>query len=78
MAVINPSDTYMMAGKYNGTYQYPLTPGSEGCGTVVAYGGGWTAWWLMGKRVAFVRCLEKAGKFKVGGTYAEYAITNAY
>jgi len=55
-----------------------LTPGSEGCGTVVAYGGGWTAWWLMGKRVAFVRCLEKAGKFTVGGTYAEYAITNAY
>jgi len=76
MAVINPSDTYMMAGYYNGTYKYPLTPGSEGCGTVVAYGGGWAAWWLMGKRVAFVRCPEGAGKFSIGGSYAEYAITN--
>ncbi len=54
-AVINPSDIYMMQGDYNGIYTYPLTPGGEGSGTVVGYGGGWSAWNLMGKRVGFTR-----------------------
>jgi hypothetical protein len=45
----------MMQGDYNGIYTYPLTPGGEGSGTVVGYGGGWSAWNLMGKRVGFTR-----------------------
>ena len=77
-AVINPSDLYMMQGNYSGTFSYPLTPGSEASGTVVAYGGGWMAWWLMGKRVGFTRKAEKGGHFSVGGSYAEYVVTTAY
>lgn len=34
-AVINPTDTYFLEGKYNGTYSYPLVPGLEGSGTVI-------------------------------------------
>ena len=77
-AVINPSDIYMMQGNYNGTYEYPVTPGGEGSGTVIAYGGGVGAWTLMGKRVGFTRMVEKGGKFSVGGSYAEYVVTNDY
>ena len=77
-AVINPSDIYMMQGKYNGNFTYPLTPGAEGSGTVVGYGGGWMAWMLMGKRVGFTRQSESGGKFSVGGSYAEYIVTNAF
>ena len=77
-AVINPSDIYMMQGNYNGTYEYPVTPGGEGSGTVIAYGGGIGAWTLMGKRVGFTRMAERGGKFSVGGSYAEYVVTNDY
>lgn len=52
---INPSDTYQLAGMYNGTYTYPLVPGGEGSGTVISSGGGFYAWTLIGKRVAFTR-----------------------
>jgi NADPH:quinone reductase-like Zn-dependent oxidoreductase len=45
----------MMQGNYSGQYEYPLTPGAEGSGTVVAYGGGIIAWSIMGKRVGFTR-----------------------
>jgi NADPH:quinone reductase len=68
----------MMQGNYSGTFKYPLTPGSEGSGTVIGYGGGVMAWWLMGKRVGFTRMAEKGGVFSVGGSYAEYVVTNAY
>ena len=34
-APLNPSDTYFLAGKYAGTYAYPLVPGGEGSGTVI-------------------------------------------
>ncbi len=54
-AVINPSDIYMMQGNYDGKFKYPLTPGSEGSGTVIASGGGPLAWYLVGKRVGFTR-----------------------
>jgi len=76
-AVINPSDLYMMQGDYNGDYKYPLTPGVEGSGVVVASGGGIMAWRLIGKRVGFTRQSEKAGKYSAGGSYAEYIVTNA-
>ena len=56
---------------------YPLAPGSEGSGTVVATGNGYFAWSLMGKRVAFVRQVEKAGRYSKNGSYAEYCVTNA-
>jgi len=52
---INPSDTYYLAGMYKGTYSYPIVPGGEGSGTVIASGGGFYAWTLVGKRVAFTR-----------------------
>lgn len=62
--------------------QYPLTPGWEGAGTVVATGGGMLAWWVKGAWVAFTKADEgKEGEkdgFKLGGAYAEYAVTNAY
>ena len=32
----------------------------------------------MGKRVGFTRQSEKGGKYSVGGSYAEYVVTNAY
>jgi len=68
----------MMQGNYGGTFQYPLTPGGEGSGTVVSYGGGFGAWMLQGKRVGFTRAAERGGKFSMGGSYAEYIVTNAY
>lgn len=77
-AVINPSDLYMMQGNYNGEFSYPLTPGSEGMGTVVENGGGLMGWRLVGKRVGFTRPGEKGGKFSRGGAYAEYIVTNAW
>lgn len=77
-AVINPSDLYMMQGNYNGEFDYPLTPGSEGMGTVVANGGGVMGWRLVGKRVGFSRPGEKGGKFSRGGAYAEYIVTTAF
>ena len=77
-AVINPSDIYMMQGNYGGQYTYPLTPGGEGSGTVIASGGGFGAWMLVGKRVGFTRPAEGGGKFSLGGSYAEYIVTNAY
>ena len=59
-APINPSDTYLMDGKYdeNGAVEimYPYTPGWEGSGTVVANGGGLMGWRLVGKRVAVTKC----------------------
>ncbi len=76
--VINPTDTYFMAGKYNGNYEYPLVPGLEGSGTVIQSGGGLLAWNLVGKRVAFTRIFERRGNYSKGGSYAEYCVTDAY
>jgi NADPH2:quinone reductase len=76
-SVINPSDLYMMQGNYSGTFTYPLVPGSEGSGTVVASGGGMVAWMMMGKRVGFVRQAEAGGKYTKDGAYAEYVVTTA-
>ena len=76
-AVINPTDTYYLAGQYKGEYSYPLVPGLEGSGTVIASGGGFYAWTLVGKRVSFTRILERSGKFTKDGTYAEYCVTDS-
>jgi NADPH2:quinone reductase len=77
-APINPSDLYQMRGDYAGKFQYPLIPGTEGSGTVIASGGGLMAWSLQGKRVGFTREADRPGTYKNGGSYAEYAVTNAY
>ena len=77
-SVINPSDIYMLQGHYGGTFEYPLVPGGEGSGTVIASGGGLMAWSLVGKRVGFTRVAEAGGKFTKNGSYAEYCVTNAY
>jgi len=83
-APLNPSDLYFMQGMYDDIVkvQYPLVPGWEGAGTVVQTGGGFMAWLVKGKRVAFTKADEgKEGEtegFKLGGAYAEYAVTNGY
>ena len=77
---INPTDLYMMEGKYSkyGDASYPFTPGFEGSGTVIESGGGFMAWRLKGKRVAFTRIDQKPGDtVKVGGSMAQYWVTNA-
>jgi NADPH:quinone reductase-like Zn-dependent oxidoreductase len=76
-SVINPSDIYFMQGDYNGHYQYPLVPGNEGSGTVIASGGGLMAWRLQGKRVGFAREGERGGSYTKNGAYAEYVVTDA-
>ena len=75
--VINPTDTYFLAGKYHGQYSYPLVPGIEGSGTVIQSGGGFYGWTMVGKRVAFVRQNERPGLFSKDGSYAEYCVTSA-
>jgi len=42
-AALHPSDTYFTRGFYNGNYKYPLTPGQEGSGLVIAAGEGYRA-----------------------------------
>jgi len=39
-SAINPSDIYMMSGRYNIKHAYPFVPGWEGSGIVVAVGPG--------------------------------------
>jgi len=80
---INPSDLYCMEGKYGEfmNFEYPFVSGWEGSGTVVASGGGMHSWYMQGKRVAFSKCNEDTNngeKIKLGGTMAQYAVTNAY
>jgi len=66
---INPSDIAFLRGTYGVKRDLPTVPGFEGSGTVVASGGGFLAWRLEGKRVAF---------FTVGeGTWAEYTAVSA-
>jgi NADPH2:quinone reductase len=66
---INPSDVMTAKGLYGIGWQFPLTPGLEGSGRVVAEGGGILARSLMGKPVACVADKQ--------GLWAEYAVTKA-
>jgi NADPH:quinone reductase-like Zn-dependent oxidoreductase len=80
---LNPGDIYNMEGLYDAymNYKYPFVTGWEGSGTVVASGGGLHAWYMQGKRVAFTKCDEEmveGATIKIGGTMAQYSITNAY
>ena len=67
----NPSDLSLLKGVNLEKPVYPLTPGLEGSGTVVASGGGVLADLRMGKRVT---CSSTEG---YGGTWAEYMLTSA-
>ncbi|MEZ5070418.1 MAG: zinc-binding dehydrogenase [Bacteroidales bacterium] len=69
-APINPSDLATLKGGYV-DWPYPLIPGLEGSGRVVATGGGFVASLRAGKQVA---C--SPGK-KGGGTWAPYLCTSA-
>jgi len=75
---INPSDTYTIDGRYDGVYHYPLTPGGEGSGTVVATGDGDFEKALQGKRVGFTKMGEsEEGQIKTGGAWSEHVVTTA-
>lgn len=63
---INPSDLAMLDGTYPTKKLFPLVPGLEASGIVVASGGGFMANFLLGKRVAC--SAPETGD----GTWAEY------
>lgn len=68
-APINPSDLGFMRGSYGFQKPFPVVPGFEGSGTVVAAGPGLISRFMMGKRVA---CSAASG-----GSWAEYLVTQA-
>lgn len=68
-APINPSDLGFLRGLYGFQKPFPIVPGLEGSGTVVAAGPGLLSHLLLGRRVA---CSAKSG-----GTWAEYFVTSA-
>lgn len=68
---INPSDLSMLQGTYVNEPKYPIIPGIEGSGTVVAAGSGIIPALRMGKKVS---CTSTA---QLGGTWAEYMLTSA-
>jgi NADPH:quinone reductase len=70
-APINPSDLGSLRGlSYGRQPEYPLTPGREGSGRVVAAGKGLLPRFLLGRRVA---CAVTTGS----GTWSQYALTSA-
>ncbi|MBK6284763.1 MAG: alcohol dehydrogenase catalytic domain-containing protein [Draconibacterium sp.] len=68
---INPSDLAFLAGGYGIKKPFPVIPGFEGSGTVVAAGKGILPKLWMGKNVA---C---AASPKYNGCWAEYMVTTA-
>lgn len=68
---INPSDLAFLAGGYGIKKPYPVVPGFEGSGTVVAAGKGILPNIWLGKKVA---C---AASPKLNGCWAEYMLTTA-
>src|SRR6516225_4681459 len=49
---IGPADLMFLKGQYGIIKPLPVVPGFEGSGTVIASGGGWLGWGLVGKPVA--------------------------
>ena len=67
---VNPSDVLYCSGLYGNPPKLPVTPGFEGCGTVVASGGGFMADRMIGKRVA--------GSVQTGhGFWSEFVVLKA-
>lgn len=67
---INPSDLGFIKGSYGYQKPFPIVPGFEGSGTVVAAGRGLLPHLWIGRRVA---CAVSA----TGGTWAQYLVTRA-
>ncbi|KAH9074437.1 hypothetical protein Ae201684P_022244 [Aphanomyces euteiches] len=67
---INPSNLMMLQGTYDNSAETPLPCllGGEGSGTVVASGGGWMPWFMIGKRVGIWNFAS--------GLWAEYVSTS--
>jgi NADPH:quinone reductase len=70
-APCNPSDILSLQGLYGVPKKLPSVPGWEGCGTVVATGGGFLSRRLLGKRVA---CGLQTD---ADGTWAEFFVAEA-
>jgi len=68
---INPSDLAFLAGGYGIKKPFPVVPGFEGSGTVVAAGKGILPKLWMGKKVG---CIASP---KLNGCWAEYMVTTA-
>jgi NADPH2:quinone reductase len=68
---INPSDLGFIEGGHGYEKTFPVVPGVEGSGTVVAAGSGWLPGILMGRRVA---CAKSSTS---DGAWAEYMVTRA-
>ena len=68
---INPSDLSMLQGTYAEKPSFPIIPGIEGSGTVIAHGGGAIAMLRNGKRVS------ATSTHGLGGCWAEYMVTSA-
>ena len=68
---INPSDLSMLQGTYAEKPSFPIVPGIEGSGTVVAHGGGAIAMLRNGKRVSVT------STHGLNGCWAEYMVTSA-
>ena len=66
---INPSDLAMLEGGYGIRFDYPMVPGLEGSGTVVAAGAGMAARFMEGRKVACVASTQ--------GLWAEYVCVPA-
>lgn len=70
-APCNPSDLMFMRGQYGVTKTLPAVPGWEGCGRVIASGGGFMANMVKGKRVAM------GSQSDDGGSWATHLVTQA-
>ena len=68
---INPSDLAFLRGGYGPEKIFPVVPGFEGSGVVVASGGGFLPKLRMGKTVACASTPKK------NGCWAEYMVTSA-
>ncbi|WP_216598620.1 zinc-binding dehydrogenase [Roseobacter sp. HKCCD7386] len=66
---INPSDLHFLEGEYGLNWPYPLIPGLEGSGEVVAAGPGLMGRYVMGKPVSCTADKQ--------GCWAEYMVTQA-
>lgn len=70
-APCNPSDLMFMRGQYGVTKTLPAVPGWEGCGRVIASGGGFMGSMVKGKRVAM------GSQSDDGGSWATHLVTQA-
>ena len=73
---LNPSDILFMKGLYNIKLPNPYTPGWEASGTIVELGLGIKDLSLKGKKVALMKQFEMGSSYQIGGTFADYCVTN--